>query len=136
MDLSILTPQNFILVIAVIFVCFEAYERTMKIIDKINAGHDRVKKWDEMEDRLIKNIQEERDKIYANYDQKLESMQKDIDENHVETEGKIQQLTSMMIMVMKSVNALLEREIKQGANGDVAKMHEEMTNFLYEELGK
>lgn len=136
MDFSILTPQNFILTIAVIFVCFEAYERIMKIVDKITAGHDRVKKWDEMEDRLIKNIQEERDKIYANYDRKLADVRKDIDDNHADTEGKIQQLTSMMIMVMKSVNALLEREIKQGANGDVAKMHEEMTNFLYEELGK
>lgn len=136
MDFSVLTPQNFVLAVAFLFVCYEAYEKVTKIIGRITAEHDRMKKWDEMEDKLIKNIQEERDKIYENYDKKLADMREEIDSNHTETEGKIQQLSSMMIMLMKSVNALLDREIKQGANGDVAKMHEELTDFLYEELGK
>ena len=136
MDLSIFTPQNLVITLAFIFLLYEVYDKISKIIARVNAEHDRVKKWDEMEDKLLKNIQEERDKIYANYDKQLAEIRQDIDENHADTEAKVQQLTSMMILMMKSVNAILEREIKQGANGDVQKMHEELTNFLYEELGK
>lgn len=136
MDLSVLTPQNLIMTLAVLFVCYEVYERLGKIIGKITAEHDRIKKWDEMENRLLQNIQDERDKICANYDRILADFRREMEQNHVDTEGKIQQLTSMMILLMKSVNAILDREIKQGANGDVAKMHEELTNFIYEEIGK
>ena len=106
------------------------------MIKAITSQHDKIKKWDSMEERLLKNIQEERDKIYANYDPKLEDIRKEIDINHTDTECKMQQLTSMMILLMKSVNAMLEREIKQGANGEVKKMHDELNNFLYEEISK
>lgn len=136
MDFSLITPQNFLLALAFLFVCYEAYDRITKIVAKINAEHDRIKKWDSMEAKLIRNIQEERDKIYNKYDNELKDMREDSDNNYTEVVSKIQQQSAMMIMLMRSVNAILEREISQGANGEVAKMHKELNNFLYEELGK
>ena len=61
MDFSLLTPQNFVVAVAFLFVCYEAYDKITKIIARITAEHDRMKKWDEMEDKLLKNIQDERD---------------------------------------------------------------------------
>ena len=128
--------QTIILLGVVVIGLWEFIKKVIEMIKAITSQHDKVKKWDSMEERLLKNIQEERDKIYANYDPKLEDIRKEIDINHEDTECKIQQLTTMMILLMKSVNAMLEREIKQGANGEVQKMHDELNNFLYEEISK
>ena len=128
--------QTIILLGVVVIGLWEFIKKVIEMLKAITSQHDKVKKWDSMEDRLLKNIQEERDKIYANYDPKLEEIRKEIDANHMDTESKIQQLTSMMILLMKSVNAMLEREIKQGANGEVKKMHDELNDFLYDEIGK
>ena len=128
--------QTIILLGVVVIGLWEFIKKVIEMLKAITSQHDKIKKWDSMEDRLLKNIQEERDKIYANYDPKLEEIRKEIDVNHADTESKIQQLTSMMILLMKSVNAMLEREIKQGANGEVKKMHDELNDFLYDEIGK
>ena len=101
MDLSVLTPQNFIVAIAFLFVLYEAYKRVSEIVAKINAEHDRVKKWDEMEDKLLKNIQDERDKIYANYDKQLAEIRQEIEVNHTDTEAKLQELLSMVMILTK-----------------------------------
>ena len=130
MDLSVLTPQNFIVAIAFLFVLYEAYKRVSEIVAKINAEHDRVKKWDEMEDKLLKNIQDERDKIYANYDKQLAEIRQEIEINHTDTEAKLQELLSMVMILTKGQVAALDGLKQQGCNGKVTQAKAELDEFL------
>ena len=130
MDLSVLTPQNFIVAIAFLFVLYEAYKRASEIVAKINAEHDRVKKWDEMEDKLLKNIQDERDKIYANYDKQLAEIRQEIEVNHTDTEAKLQELLSMVMILTKGQVAALDGLKQQGCNGKVTQAKAELDEFL------
>lgn len=130
MDLSVLTPQNFIVAIAFLFVLYEAYKRVSEIVAKINAEHDRVKKWDEMEDKLLKNIQDERDKIYANYDKQLAEIRQEIEVNHTDTEAKLQELLSMVMILTKGQVAALDGLKQQGCNGKVTQAKAELDEFL------
>lgn len=130
MDLSMLTPQNFVVAIAFIFICYEAYDKITKIVARITAEHDRMKKWDEMEDKLLKNIQEERDKIYANYDKQLSEIREEIAENHTDTEAKLQELVSMVMILTKGQVAALDGLKQQGCNGAVSLAKKELDEFL------
>ena len=98
----------------------------------MNTVNENARKWD----KGLADVYSERETIVTRFDLKLKQLKDIVDEHHTEYEAKNQQLTAMMLLVMKSLNAILEREIKQGANGDVQKMHEELTNFLYEEVCK
>lgn len=125
-----LTPQNFVVAIAFIFICYEAYDKITKIVARITAEHDRMKKWDEMEDKLLKNIQDERDKIYANYDKQLAEIREEIAENHTDTEAKLQELVSMVMILTKGQVAALDGLKQQGCNGAVSQAKKELDEFL------
>ena len=130
MDFSLLTPQNFVVAVAFLFVCYEAYDKLSKIIAKITAEHDRMKKWDEMEDKLLKNIQDERDKIYENYDKQLGEIRQEIETNHTDTEAKLQELLSMVMILTKGQVAALDGLKQQGCNGKVTQAKQELDEFL------
>lgn len=82
---------------------------------------DKEKKWDDG----LADVYREREKITEEFTERLD-----------EQDAKIQQLTAMILLALKSVNALLEHEIETGANGDVKKMHDELNAFIYNEIGK
>lgn len=130
MDFSLLTPQNFVVAVAFLFVCYEAYDKLSKIIARITAEHDRMKKWDEMEDKLLKNIQDERDKIYENYDKQLAEIRQEIETNHTDTEAKLQELLSMVMILTKGQVAALDGLKQQGCNGKVTQAKQELDEFL------
>lgn len=130
MDFSLLTPQNFVVAVAFLFVCYEAYDKLTKIIARITAEHDRMKKWDEMEDKLLKNIQDERDKIYEKYDNELSEMRNQINENHADTEAKLQELVAMVMILTKGQVAALDGLKQQGCNGKVTQAKQELDEFL------
>ena len=130
MDFSLLTPQNFVVAVAFLFVCYEAYDKLSKIIARITAEHDRMKKWDEMEDKLLKNIQDERDKIYENYDKQLGEIRQEIETNHTDTEAKLQELLSMVMILTKGQVAALDGLKQQGCNGKVTQAKQELDEFL------
>ena len=130
MDFSLLTPQNFVVAVAFLFVCYEAYDKLSKIVARITAEHDRMKKWDEMEDKLLKNIQDERDKIYENYDKQLGEIRQEIETNHTDTEAKLQELLSMVMILTKGQVAALDGLKQQGCNGKVTQAKQELDEFL------
>ena len=130
MDFSLLTPQNFVVAVAFLFVCYEAYDKLSKIIARITAEHDRMKKWDEMEEKLLKNIQDERDKIYENYDKQLGEIRQEIETNHTDTEAKLQELLSMVMILTKGQVAALDGLKQQGCNGKVTQAKQELDEFL------
>ena len=102
------------------------YKVVMEIIGKITSRHDKEQEWSKTKEELEKGRQE----IMAKYDKKLSDMEKTIEENHCDTEAKIQELKADMLILTRSVSAILDGLKQQGCNGAVTKAKEELDSFL------
>ena len=129
-DISLFSPQNFIYAIALIFAIYEIYDKGSKIVKRIAAEHDRVKKWDEMEEVWTKNLQAEREKIYERYDTKLEEIEKRIEDNHIETEAKIQQTQTELYILTQCMAAVLDGLKQMNCNGKVTEAQTILDEYL------
>lgn len=98
----------------------------MEIIKAVTTRHDREQKWDEM----AESINSSRENIIQKYDFKLAEMEKKIDENHADTESKLQQLGAEMYMHTEVLNAILDGLTQLGANGKVTEAKEKMADFM------
>lgn len=98
----------------------------MEILNKVTARHDREQKWDDM----AESINASREGIIAKYDSKLAEMEKKIDENHADTEAKLQQLGADMYMHTMVLNAVLDGLTQLGANGNVTKAKHDLDEYI------
>lgn len=104
-----------------------------ELVQSITTRHDREQKWDsmsEMEERLVKNIQDERDKIYEKYDGKLEEMENKIDGNHADTEAKLQEVRAELLIITDCMAAVLDGLHQQGCNGKVSEAREHLDQYM------
>ena len=92
----------------------------------INERHDKEQKWGEWE----VNLQEERDKIYERYDTKLAEMEEKIDNNHADTEAKIQQTRSELYILTECMAAVLDGLKQLNCNGKVTDRKKEIDDYL------
>ena len=106
------------------------YKILMEIIKAIGTKYVKVKKQEELEPTLIKNIQDERDKIYEKYDNELSEMRNQINENHTDTEAKFHELVAMVMILTKGQVAALDGLKQQGCNGKVTQAKQELDEFL------
>lgn len=97
-----------------------------EIVTVINARHDKEQKWGEWE----VNLQEERDKIYERYDAKLAEMEEKIDNNHADTEAKIQQTRSELYILTECMAAVLDGLKQLNCNGKVTEAKENLDAYL------
>lgn len=104
-----------------------------ELVQSITTRHDREQKWDsmsEMEERLVKNIQDERDKIYEKYDGKLEEMESKLDGNHADTEAKLQEVRAELLIITDCMAAVLDGLHQQGCNGKVSEAREHLDQYM------
>jgi len=106
------------------------YKILMEIIKTIGGKYVEKKKQEELEPTLIKNIQDERDKISEKYDNELSEMRNQINENHADTEAKLQELVAMVMILTKGQVAALDGLKQQGCNGKVTQAKQELDEFL------
>ena len=125
MDQTI-TLQALVQLGAVIVALWGAYKVIMEVVKAINDRHDREKKWDE----TAREIQEERVKIVERYDKRLAEIEERIEENHCDTEAKIQELKADMFILTKSLSATLDGLKQLGANGAVTEAKKDLDSFL------
>ena len=131
MDYSqIFTFQNFIYAIAFLFAVYEVWDKGGKLIAKITAQHDKIKKWDNMEEVWMKNLQAERDKIYERYDTKLEEIEGRIEDNHTESEAKIQQTQTELFVLTQCMAAVLDGLKQLNCNGKVTEAQTLLDDYL------
>ena len=97
-----------------------------EIAKAINERHDKEQKWGEWE----VNLQEERDKIYERYDTKLAEMEEKIDNNHADTEAKIQQTRSELYILTECMAAVLDGLKQLNCNGKVTEAKEDLDAYL------
>lgn len=89
MNGEIIVTFNDLIKIAIIIMSIWGFVKViMEIAKAITSRHDREQKWDEM----ANSISEERKVFGARYDEKLAEMERKIDENHADTESKLQQI--------------------------------------------
>ena len=98
----------------------------MEIAKSITARHDREQKWDEMSE----SINESRENIIKKYDYKLVELEKKIDENHADTEAKLQQIGADMYMHTMVLNAVLDGLIQLNCNGNVTKAKHDLDEYM------
>lgn len=109
------------------------YKVVTEVINKVNARHDKEQKWDEMEEHLTKNIQDEREKIYARYDFKLEELEDKINENHCDTEAKFQQMKTELQIQTECIRAILDGLHQLNCNGPVTEAKEKLDTYLVDQ---
>lgn len=112
-----------------------------EIVKNINARHDKEQRWDDMVSKseeekeriyeeISNNVQAERDKIYDKYDTKLVEIEQKIETNHSDTEAKLQEIASVLMILTKGQLAALEGLKQQGCNGAVTAAKNELDDFL------
>jgi len=106
------------------------YKVVMEIIHAITARHDKEQKWDDMESKLTKNIQDERDKIYANYDKRLDTLESHLEETACDTEAKIQEVRAELEMLTECMYATLDGLHQLGCNGKVTETRTMLNEYL------
>jgi hypothetical protein len=106
------------------------YKILMEIIKTIGAKYVKAKKQEELEPTLIKNIQDERDKIYANYDKQLVDIRSEIDDNHTDTGAKIQEVRAELEMLTECMYATLDGLHQLGCNGKVTEARSMLDQYL------
>lgn len=99
-----------------------------EVIKAITARHDREQKWDDYE----KNLQEERDKIYEKYDSRLEEVEKKLEDNHTDTEAKIQEIRAELYLQTECMRAVLEGLQQLNCNGPVSEAKKKLDAHLLE----
>ena len=113
----------------VIIMGFWGFVKIVKeIVQNITERHDREQKWDEM----VKNVQEERDKIYEKYDSKLLELDQTIELNHADTESKLQQVRAELLILTDCMAAVLDGLHQQGCNGKVSEASEKLAQYMRE----
>lgn len=129
---STITFQALVQSAALIVGVWGFYKVIMEIVRNITERHDKEKAWDE----AVGNIKKEREQITNTFNERLNDMTKLIEGNQAETDSKMQELTAIVIMLTKSVKAILDGQVEQGLNGTVKKQRDEVDNFLTDLIGK
>ena len=106
------------------------YKIVQEIIKAITSRHDKEQKWDEMEDKMTQSLKDERDKICNNYDRRLNEIEKRIEDNHIESEAKIQQIQAELFILTDCMVGVLDGLHQLNCNGKVTEAREKLDAFL------
>jgi hypothetical protein len=136
-DLPTLTFDAVVNALLVLLALWGAYKVIVEIVAAINKSHDRAQKWDNMEQELFKNIQAERDKIYANYDPKLAGIEdrilnvdNKVDDLKCDQDAKMQEMKSELYILTECMAAVLAGLHEQGCNGRVTQAQSMLDEYL------
>ena len=125
--------QTLILLGVVLIGLWEFIKKIMEILTAFGKQHDRARKWDEMSvkiEEMSKETDKVRESIVHQFNGRLDEVDSKIDSNHCDTEAKIQELNSRLLILTKSVSAVLDGLKQLNCNGQVTKAKEELDDFL------
>ena len=98
----------------------------MEIVKAITARHDREQKWDDMADKIASS----RESIIMKYDSKLAEMEKTINDNHSDTEAKLQQIRAEQCIITSCTYAILDGLEQLGANHRVSEQKALLQEYM------
>ena len=126
--------------IAVLFIIYEIYKLFKGIKKESDDDHEwkmRVKKvvetvekkeseWDE----ALAGVKETRAVLQKEFNKRLDEIEQKIEENHTDTEAKIQEVRSEQMFQMELFKTILDGLGQLGANGPVTAMSEKLDDYL------
>lgn len=128
MGLILMGGWQFIKVIGEILV--KLYKNHDQKRDQAKKVDEQEKKVEEIETKMLQNVQGEREKIYARYDSRLDEMEKRINDNHADTEARFQQVYAELLMLTDCMQAVLDGLHQLNCNGRVTETSEKLDEFL------
>lgn len=102
------------------------YKIIMEIVKAITTRHDKEKSWD----KATADLERTRADITKRYDERLDELEAMINDNHTDTEAKMQELKADILILTKSVSAILDGLKQQGCNGKVTEAKENLEKYL------
>ena len=145
-DIVELTFSHLMQTLAVVIILWEVWKKVKEIKTESDAEHKRRESWDKAAkvieekeavwDDAVADIKGERKFIVDRYDTKLAEIEKQIEENHTDTDAKIQEVRADVMVLAESIRAVLEGLIEQGCNGPVKAAKDKLDHYLIESLGR
>lgn len=135
-----LTFSYFLQGIAVFIILFEIYKKIKEVKKESDEEHEwkmRVKKavetvekkekeWDE----ALAGVQETRAVLQKEFNKRLDEIEAKIEDNHSDTEAKIQEVRAEQMFQMELFKTVLDGLGQLGANGPVTEMKERLDKYL------
>lgn len=139
-DLINLTFSYILQGIAVLIIIFEVYKKIKEVKKESDEEHEwkmRVKKavetvehkekeWDE----ALAGVKETRAILTKEFNKRLDEIELKIEENHIDTEAKIQEVRAEQMFQMELFKTVLDGLGQLGANGPVTTMSEKLDLYL------
>lgn len=141
-DIADLTFRYFLEGIAVLIILFEFYKKIKEMrkeSKEVNEWEMRVKKavetvekkekeWDE----ALAGVKETRAILSKEFNKRLDEIENRIEDNHTDTEAKIQEIRAEQMFQMELFKAVLDGLSQLGSNGPVTDMKEKLDRYLIE----
>lgn len=139
-DIASLTFQYIIQAICVIIIIYEIYSKIKAIKKESDDEHEwrmRIKKvveiverkepeWDE----ALAEVKETRAVLAKEFNKRLDNIERTIEENHTDTEAKIQEIRAEQEFSIEIFKVILQGIGQLGGNGPVTKMEERLDAYL------
>lgn len=132
--------------LAVLIVIWEIWKKIKEMKKESDDEYARKESWDKAAqaikekekiwDEAVADIHGERKFIVDRYDTKLKEIEHKIEDNHTDTDAKIQEVRADVMVLAESIRAVLEGLIEQGCNGPVKAAKEKLDHYLIESLGR
>lgn len=104
----------------------DGWDRAAKVIE------EKEKLWDEG----LEDVYNERKQIVDKFDKRLDEVDKKIDDNYTDTEAKIQEIKSELLILTECMRAVLDGLYQQGCNGKVTEARHKLDEHLVTLIGK
>ena len=139
-DLANLTFQYIMNALCVLVIIYEVYKKIKAIRQESNEQHEwemRVKKvvetvekkekeWDE----ALTEVKETRAILAKEFNKRLDNIENTIEENHTDTEAKIQEIKAEQEFSIEIFRVILDGLTQLNCNGQVTKMKERLDAYL------
>ncbi len=139
-DIVSLTFQLIIQAICVLIIIYEIYSKIKAIKKESDDEHEwrmRIKKvveiverkepeWDE----ALAEVKETRAVLAKEFNKRLDNIERTIEENHSDTEAKIQEIRAEQEFSIEIFKVILQGIGQLGGNGPVTKMEERLDAYL------
>ena len=139
-DIANLTFSYILQGIAVLIIIYEIYKKIKEVKNESDAEHEwqmRVKKaveameakeklWDEG----LRDLDGMRERLSRDFNKRLDDIEAKIEDNHTDTEAKIQEVRAEQMFQMELFKTVLEGLGQLGANGPVTIMSEKLDDYL------
>lgn len=141
-DLLNLTFSYILQGVAVLIIIYEIYKKIkevkkasddehewqMRIKNVVETVEKKEKEWDE----ALSGVKETREILAKEFNRRLDDIEKKMEDNHTDTEAKVQEIRAEQMFQMELFKAVLDGLGQLNCNGPVTEMKEKLNKYLNE----